>query len=95
MRRISSQWTFFYKRIFPTIWFGFLAVFFIIGLTSVKGKETPWPLLVVPVVMAVFGFLLMTRLIFDLVDEVWETENQLVIKNKDIEERIFFLIFNM
>ena len=27
MRRISSNWTFFYKRIFPVIWFGFLVLF--------------------------------------------------------------------
>jgi hypothetical protein len=25
MRLLSSRWTFFYKRIFPLIWFGFLA----------------------------------------------------------------------
>ena len=28
MPLMSSRMTFFYKRIFPVIWFGFLAVFF-------------------------------------------------------------------
>ena len=28
MPLMSSRVTFFYKRIFPVIWFGFLAVFF-------------------------------------------------------------------
>jgi hypothetical protein len=32
MQLMSSKMTFFYKRIFPVIWFGFLAVFFVIAL---------------------------------------------------------------
>jgi hypothetical protein len=90
MCRISSKLTFFNKRIFPTIWFGFLAIFFIVGLTSLKAKVTPWPLLIMPIVMAVFGFLIMKKLVFGLVDEVWETDDHLVIKNKGIEEKILF-----
>jgi hypothetical protein len=35
MPLMSSRMTFFYKRIFPVIWFGFLAVFF--GIALVKG----------------------------------------------------------
>ena len=35
MPLMSSMMTFFYKWVFPVIWFGFLAVFFVIGL--VKG----------------------------------------------------------
>lgn len=34
MRVISSRWTFFYKRIFPVVWFGFLASFFAAVLLS-------------------------------------------------------------
>jgi hypothetical protein len=90
MRRLSSKMTFFHKRIFPTIWFGFLAIFLIIGLVSVKTKRTPWPLFIMPIAMAVFGYFLMKKLVFGLVDEVWETEDYLIVKNKDIEEKIFF-----
>jgi hypothetical protein len=36
MRRISSDWTFFYKRVFPVLWFGFLAVFVGIGSSTAK-----------------------------------------------------------
>ena len=37
MRRISSDWTFFYKRVFPVLWFGFLAVFVGIGVVNGQG----------------------------------------------------------
>jgi hypothetical protein len=37
MRRTSSGWTFFYKRILPVIWVGFLAVF--AGIGVVKGQD--------------------------------------------------------
>ena len=36
MPLMSSKITFFYKRVFPVIWFGFLAVFFLVAL--VKGS---------------------------------------------------------
>jgi hypothetical protein len=90
MRRISSKLTFYYKRIFPAIWFGFLAIFLIIGLGSLKARQTPWPFLIMPIVMAVFGFFIMKKLIFGLADEVWETNDHLVVKNKGVEERILF-----
>jgi hypothetical protein len=90
MRRISSKLTFCYKRIFPAIWFGLLAIFLIIGLGSMKARQAPWPLLIVPIVMAVFGFFIMKKLVFGLADEVWETDDHLVVKNKGAEERILF-----
>ena len=47
MRRISSDWTFFYKRLFPLLWFGFLVVFVGIGVVNGQG-----PLVViVPIAM--------------------------------------------
>lgn len=84
MKRISSQRTFFYKRIFPLVWFGFLGVF---AITSLRSKA-PIPMLVPPAIMAVFGFLLFRRLIFDLVDEVWDDGDALVVKNAGMQERV-------
>ncbi len=40
----SSKMTFFYKRIFPVIWFGLLAVFFLISLPKVLGLDLNLPL---------------------------------------------------
>jgi hypothetical protein len=90
MRRISSKWTFFHKRIFPIIWFGSLAVFLIVGLVGPKNEKSNQAFLVMPFVMGAFGFLVMKKLVFGLADEVWEDENYLVVKNKGIEERISF-----
>lgn len=84
MRLISSRATFFHKRVFPLIWFGFLAVF---ALTAVIGRG---PLFVlVPVsVMAVFGFFIMKKLVFDLVDQVWDEGAELRIRNRGREVRV-------
>ena len=84
MRRISSGWTFFYKRVFPIIWFGFLVVF--VGIGVVKGQG---PVLVfVPIAMIGFGYFLMQKLVFDLVDEVWDDGDALVAKNGGQEQRV-------
>jgi hypothetical protein len=89
MRRISSKATFFYKRVFPLFWFGFIAFFVLSDLFATR--RTPLeltPFLLVPVVMVVFGFVLFRRLVFDLVDEVWDDGDELIVKNAGIEERI-------
>jgi hypothetical protein len=90
MQRISSRWTFFYKRIFPAIWFGFLCLFLIVqvvaGLRS--GRFVAVPFLVVPAAMMAFGFFIMKKLIFDLVDEVRDDGDALVIKNRGDEVRV-------
>jgi len=86
MRRISSRTTFFYKRLFPIFWFGFLAFFILIGLRA--GGSVPLPAILVPVAIAVFGCFLMKKLIFDLVDEVWDAGDELIVKNKGREDRI-------
>jgi hypothetical protein len=69
MRRISSNWTFFYKRIFPAIWFAVLFLFF--GISLLAGK-TPLPVLIMPLGMMAIGYFMMKKLVFNLVDEVWD-----------------------
>ena len=84
MRRISSDWTFFYKRVFPLLWFGFLVVFVGIGVVNGQG-----PLVViVPIAMIGFGYFIMQKLVFDLVDEVCDDGDALVVKNRGQEQRI-------
>ncbi len=82
-RRISKS-PFFYKRIFPVVWFGFLALFFFVAAGAAIAKRdfaAAAPAIVVPLVMAVFGFVLMKFLVFDLVDEVWDEGDSLIIRN--------------
>ena len=71
MRLISSRTTFFYKRIFPVFWFGFLAIFVAITLLSGQAMRSFDPMFFVgPIVMTILGWLIMRRFVFDLADEV-------------------------
>lgn len=92
MQRISSGMTFFYKRVFPVIWFGFLALFIALPLvrSGVGGSVSGPPLgfLVMPVFMAIFGYFIMKKLVFDLVDEVLDDGDALLIRNGGTEERV-------
>jgi hypothetical protein len=90
MRRISSQWTFFYKYVFPVIWFGLIIVFLIVAVfvPSRSGQGLPIPALIVPIIMLVIGFVLMKKMIFDLADEVWDDGDALVVKKSGQEQRI-------
>jgi hypothetical protein len=41
-----------------------------------------------PVVIGIVGFFIMKKLVFDLVDEVWDDGDALLVKNRGQEERI-------
>jgi hypothetical protein len=90
VRRISSGWTFFYKRVLPAIWFGFLILF--VGISVFAGQRSGnfFPLVIVPVVMIGFGYFIMKKLVLDLVDEVRVDGDTLIVKNKGEEQRIAF-----
>lgn len=89
MTRLSSRWTFFYKRLFPVIWFGFIALFVLLPWTNRHHTQgLPLPVFIMPVVMGVFGYLLFRRLLFDLVDEMWDDGDALVARNGGVEQRI-------
>jgi hypothetical protein len=89
MRRISSRMTFFNKRMFPAIWFGFLIAILGAALLSGAGSRAPvFPFFVVPVLMIVLGYFFMRKPVFDLVDEVWDDRDALVIRNRGDEERL-------
>jgi hypothetical protein len=90
MQRLSSPSTFFYKRVFPALWFGFLAIFLVMwsGIGFTEHTAGLWPSLLMPVCMAVFGLILFKRIIFDLVDEVWLDGESLVVKNRGESTRI-------
>lgn len=89
MRRISSKTTFLHKRVFPVFWFGLLAVFLAVALIAGPGDR--WQSLIfviVPIFMAVFGYVIMKKLVLDLVDEVWDDDSALIVRNKGQEDRI-------
>jgi hypothetical protein len=87
MTRISSKRTVWYKRGLPILWFGFLAVFFAAGLLS-GGFEKDVMFLIVPCIMAMFGYFMIKKLVWDLVDEVYVDQNSLLIKNRGEEDHV-------
>jgi hypothetical protein len=89
MRLISSRLTFITKRVFPVVWFGFLALFVVGALASMGTRQDfHVEFLLIPVIMAAFGYFLMRKLVFDLVDEVWDAGSELVIRNGGTEEHV-------
>ncbi len=46
------------------------------------------PVLIVPALMIAFGYFIMKKLVFDLVDEVWDDGNSLVVKNRGQQQRV-------
>ncbi|MCL2020528.1 MAG: hypothetical protein FWG81_00090 [Betaproteobacteria bacterium] len=87
MKKISSS-LFFYKKILPLFWFGSLAYFVIAGFMYGAFEEEPVALVVPCFIMAAFGFFLMKRVVWDLVDEVYDCGDSLLVKNRGIEERV-------
>ena len=90
MQRLSSKATFFHKRILPILMFGFLVVFVVIsfGASSARNEPPPLLVLVVPIIMAIVFFFTLKKLVFDLVDEVWDAGDELLVRNRSIEDRI-------
>ena len=90
MPLMSSKMTFFYKRVFPVIWFGFLAVFFLVALAKGSAADpiSNLPSLIIPVVMAIIGYQIMKKMAFHLVDQVFDLGDALLVRNGGQEERI-------
>lgn len=88
MKRLSSKTTFIYKKLFPLFWFGFLTIILCVGLlVNIKGN-VPGPvimLIVIPIGMMVFGYLLMKKFFLDLIDEVYDLRTDLLFRNKGME----------
>lgn len=91
MKRISSKNTFLRKRVVPVIWFGFLVLFVILTcLFEPKAGQSRLPFFVVPIVLAVFGYVMMRLLVFDLADEVYDLGDELLVRNNRKELHIAF-----
>jgi hypothetical protein len=78
--------TFWYKRVFPFVLLGLVLVFAILPVAASDAPQLPFVL--VPIIMIGIGYFLMKRLIFDMVDEVWDAGDALIVRNKDQEDRI-------
>lgn len=90
MQRLSSTDARFRKRVFPVVYFGCAAFFESIGLYGVvvQRRSGDIPFVVIPVLIAIGGYLLMKRFTFDLVDEMWDDGDVLVARNRGNEYKI-------
>jgi hypothetical protein len=80
MRPVSSKIPF--KRVFPVIWFGVVLLFIAIGLLSKAS------FLMAALVVAVFGYWIMKKVVFNLTDAVLDAGDALVVRSGGQEERI-------
>lgn len=92
MQKISSKKTFFYKRIFPALWFGIIGLMILAGVysTLVEKKGPPPFVLIPPIIMLVLGNYIFKKLCFDLVDEVFDGGSFLLVKNDNKKDQIQF-----
>lgn len=88
MKKISSRSTGFYKKGFPALWFGFLALFLLMAVTQGVIAKGGSVFLLVPCTMGVFGYFIMRRFVWDLVDEVYDCGDSLLIRNRGQEHRV-------
>ena len=87
MRRISSRSTFFMKRVFPLIWFGFL-IFFVAGPLASGRASFPPVFFIAPLVMVIIGYIVLKKLVWNLADEVTDLGDSLLVRRGAEEERV-------
>ena len=85
MTKISSDFAYRIKQFFPILWFASLIIISITLL--ITGNYFA---LLCPIFLSIFGYLLMSYLLFCLVDAVYMEEDALLIQNKDKEIQVKF-----
>ena len=80
--KLSSASTFFFKRVFPAFWFGFLTL-----LGALIATQKPIAVLH-PLAMMLFGYFLFRHLVWDLADEVRDGGSFLLVRNGGLEQRV-------
>jgi hypothetical protein len=86
---ISSDRTHYFKDTFPRLYFGFLVVFLFISLILLfTASDFSVVFVIMPIILGAFGYFIMKRFVFDLVDEVWDEGDSLLVKNAGREARV-------
>jgi hypothetical protein len=87
VKPISSKSSFAFKRLFPIAWFGFLAFFIIQTIATDAYKRDPI-FLAAPCLMALAGYFVMKKVLWDLADEVIDEGDFLRVRRGQQEERV-------
>lgn len=90
MKQINSKTTYYFKRLFPIFWIGFVLIFsgFILYASYCNPSKQILPALIMPLFMTLIGGLLFKHLVFSLMDEVYDCGDYLLIRNKNKEIKI-------
>jgi len=87
MTKISSRQTFFLKKVLPVLWYGALCAF--VGIALASGAIGKDPIFfAAPALMAVVGFFVMRKMIWGLMDEVYDCGDSLLVRNRGEQESI-------
>lgn len=90
MKKLSSNSTFFLKKIFPAIWFGFIGLFlWMVLFVDTKSQNSDVIMVMITAIfMAGIGYFMMKYLVFDLMDEVYDEGSSLLFKNNGKTVRV-------
>ena len=89
MKRLASRATYYQKKIFPVVWFGILGLIVCGALvTGVVKSGLGIIFILVPASMAAIGYLVMKKLVFDLIYEVYDEGETLLFRDKGKEVRV-------
>lgn len=87
MKKISGSNVYF-KKILPFMWFAFIGFFILTTIQSGVAGKSGGMILIVPLCMLVFGFFLFNRMVWDLVDEVYDLGDELLFRKNGMEQRV-------
>jgi hypothetical protein len=88
MKKISSKFTIFHKKIFPALLFGFLGIFIILLIIGAFSNRQLLLFLTAPIFMAAICYFMMKKMVFDLIDEVYDEGYSLLFRNSGKEVRV-------
>ena len=89
MKRLTSRVTYYQKKIFPSFWFGLLGLFVCVALvTGAVNISLGLILILVPAFRAAIGYVIMKKLVFYLIDEVYDEGETLLFREKGKEVRV-------
>ena len=103
MKKLTSWGTFWYKRVFPSLWFGGLGIAETVVLISIVQGTIPDAKFAdhamgigMPIIMALMGYIIFAKLVLDLIDEVYDDGDSLIFKNgrKEVKVYLFDIILN-
>jgi len=87
MPRISSRRTFFFKRVFLTIWFAVLGFFVVIWFRN-GTRSDDVIFLLIPLLLGIVGAIMFKLLLWNLADEAQDGGDYLLIRYRGITDRI-------